>query len=307
MDWTTRAVSAPSPIPRLRRQCIDPLAFLGAHLIADALSGFDLGIPGARLAPSDDRSRIGGDRPLGALIELPGWSVLADPAFEDLIRRLHRRLETFAADLLQVFTGQREPPPPWRRHRLRPYPQIARGLAALPLSAAGQAGCCALAAALQDLPPTLAGRLSRMDPARRMQLMTLNQPCYALNLHAPVRNCAGAPLSETALVHLTLQPKLFSGIGGAGLLALAGIPSVRIQRGQGIFSTESWHHRAAFQRDFAGFNQATGQTAGQTRGQRVGHGSGHPVAPTLMGDAPDVSFEPVRRFLDPLRGWVADR
>jgi hypothetical protein len=49
--------------------------------------------------------------------------------------------------------------------------------------------------------------------------MTLNLPCYALNLHAPLANAVDAPLIEADGVYLILQTKLFSGIGGAGLLA----------------------------------------------------------------------------------------
>ena len=265
---------------RLRRQAIDPLAFLGAHLIHGSLAEFDLGIPGARLAMPDERLTIRGDRPLGCLIELPGWQVLGDPAFEDLIRRLHRRLELLAADLLEVFTGQRRAPSPWHRHALRPHADIARGLGALPVSARIRAGLCELSLALRDLPVSTARRLERSDARRRMDVMTLNQPCYALNLHAPERNHLGAVLNDAALVHLTIQPKLFSGIGGAGLLGLGGVPAVRILRGEGRSSVESWHRRGRFQREFAEFNQR------------------------LQGDDPDIRFRPLKRFVDPSTGWA---
>jgi hypothetical protein len=265
---------------RLRRQAIDPLAFLGAQLIHASLAGFDLGIPGARLAMPDERLTIRGDRPLGCLIELPGWQVLGDPVFEDLIRRLHLHLESLAADLLEVFTGHRRAPSPWHRHALRPHAEIARGLAVLPVSARIRAGLHALSLALGDLPPKTARHLQRIDPARRMDLMTLNQPCYALNLHAPERNRPDATLEDAEVVHLTIQPKLFSGIGGAGLLGLGGVPSVRILRGEGRLSVESWHRRGRFQRAFAERNQR------------------------LQGDNLDIRFGPLRRFVDPSTGWA---
>jgi hypothetical protein len=267
---------------RLRRQAIDPLAFLGARLIHESLTGLDLGVPGARLAKPDDRPAIRGDRPLGCLIELPGWQVLADPAFEALIRRLHLRLETLAADLLEVFTGQRRAPLPWHRHPLRSSREIAKGLAAQPMSVGTRAGLRALSRALRDLSASTAYRLRLADPRRRMDLMTLNQPCYALSLHAPERNRPGARLEDAGLVHLAIQPKLFSGIGGAGLLMLGGVPSVRILRGEGCLSVESWQHRSAFQRDFAQFNQI------------------------VQADAPDIRFEPLKRFSDPHTGWHSD-
>jgi hypothetical protein len=265
---------------RLRRQGIDPLAFLGAHLLYDTLAGFDLGIPGARLDMPDDRLTIRGDRPLGCLIELPGWALLADPAFEDLIRRLHLRLDRLASDLLALFTGHRRPPAPWERHTLRPQAEILRDLAAFPLSATVRAGLEHLALLLRDLPTAAAGRLDGADSPRRTHLMTLNQPCYALNLHAPDRNRADAPLRDAPVVHLIIQPKLFSGIGGAGLLGLGGVPSVRILRGEGRFSIESWHRRTDFQRSFAQFNQ------------------------TLLADNPNIHFDSLRRFMDPTTGWA---
>jgi hypothetical protein len=265
---------------RLRRQAIDPLAFLGARLIYESLDGVDLGIPGARLALPDDRSTIRGERPLGCLIELPGWQVLADPAFEGLIRRLHLRLEALAADLLEVFTGQRSAPSPWHRHALRPTPQIASTLAGLPFSAAVRAGLGSLSRELRDLPASTARRLVRTDPARRMDLMTLNQPSYAVNLHAPEANVPGATLQDAGILHLSIQPKLFSGIGGAGLLGLGGVPSVRILRGEGRASIESWYRRSRFQRDFAEFNQG------------------------LQDADPGIHFQPLKRFEGPHTGWV---
>ena len=265
---------------RLRRQAVDPLTFLGAHLIDESLAGFDLQLPGARRLQPEDRLAIRGERPFGCLIELPGWKVLDDVAFEDLVRRLHLHLETLAAQLLEVFTGQRRPPLPWHRHPLRASAEIARGLAALPLSVGTRAGLRALSGALRDLSASTTRRLERADPMRRMDLMTLNQPCYALSLHGPDRNRPGATLEDAGVVYLAIQPKLFSGIGGAGLLGLGGVPSVRILRGEGRSSAESWHRRGRFQRAFAEFNRSH------------------------QGDASDIRFQPVKRFVDPSTGWV---
>lgn len=79
---------------------------------------------------------------------------------------------------------------------------------------------------------------------------------------------------------MILQTKLFSGIGGAGLLSLEGIPSVRILRGKGAFTLEQWHHRARFQRDFALYNT-----------QR-------------LADMEGIEPHPVRRFVDTTQGWM---
>jgi hypothetical protein len=110
--------------------------------------------------------------------------------------------------------------------------------------------------------------------------MTLNQPCYSLNVCSPAPNLPARPLDEAPDVLLVLQIKLFSGIGGAGLPSLGGIPSVRILRGEGTFTPEQWHHRVRFQRNFARFNERR-----------------------LAGMA-GVTSDPPRRFAGSTRGWV---
>ncbi len=265
---------------RLRRQALDPISFLGARLICDALSALDLGLPGAGLLPPDDPAVIVGKRPLGCVIRLPGWSVLGGPDFEVLIRRIHVRLATLAADLLECFTGEREPPPPWQRHPLLPRREISARILAGPFTSGVRDGLECLAAALRPLAPRTAARLARASPAVRTHLMTLNHPAYALNLHAPRCRSPAHGLAEAPVVHLIIQPRLFSGIGGAGLLTLGGVPSVRILRGQGTFSLAQWQQRARFQRAFACFNRdAPGADA---------------VTAAL----------PIRRFVDFERGWV---
>lgn len=265
--------------PRLRRQALDPIAFLGARLVADALSGLDLGIPGAALWDPDEGAVLRGERPLGCVIALPGWAAITVPAFEDLVRRIHGRLDALAVELLRVFTGQDGPPPPWTRHPLLPAREIAHRLRAWPGSERARRGLTRLGGTLRGLSAATAARLARANPATRMDLMTLNQPAYALNLHAPHPLPPGCTLAQAPLVHLIIQPRLFSGIGGAGLLTLRGVPSVRVLRGRGTFSAEQWHHRAGFQRRFARYNL-----------ERLG------------ADDP-VTTLPVRRFLGLEQGW----
>jgi hypothetical protein len=267
---------------RLRRQSLDPLTFLGARLVTDALGGIDLGIPGADLLASDNQTVLVGGRPLGAVISLPGWWVLESPAFEGLVRRIHRRLEWLAALVLEAFTGHPEAPIPWQRHPLLPVPEIRSRITGLPFTDTARDGLIALAGALRGIAPRVAQRIARATPVRRMDLMTLNQPSYAMNLRA-----AGVvgESPEEARVQLIIQPKLFSGIGGAGLLTLGGVPSVRVLRGQGTFSNPQWARRARFQRAFACFNEERLQEA---------EGAGAAFRPS-----------PVRRFAGPALGWVA--
>jgi hypothetical protein len=268
---------------RLRRQALDPLSFLGARLVTEALEGIDLGVPGAFLVPVDEWAVLRGERPLGAVMTLSDWAVLESPGFEDLMRRVHQRLEWLAGSLIESFTGRRETPRPWHRHPLLPVREIAARVDRLPLGDLVRDGLMHLAGALRGLAPDTARWLAGATPARRMGLMTLNQPSYAMNLHATASQ--GHPMAEGALVHLIIQPKLFSGIGGAGLLTLGGVPSVRVLRGQGTFGADAWPRRARFQRAFACFNQerllARGGTEDGVRPSRV------------------------RRFAGPALGWVA--
>jgi hypothetical protein len=176
-----------------------------------------------------------------------------------------------------------EPPSPWHRHCLLPVGEIRARIAGLPFCAEVKGGLLDLAAGLRWLAPETVRWLARATPARRMALMTLNQPCYALNLHAAGSQCD--PLADEAEVHLSIQPKLFSGIGGAGLLSLRGVPSVRVLRGHGTFSGAQWERRAHFQREFACFNQR------------------HLVETEGAADA--VRASPVRRYAGPARGWVS--
>lgn len=266
--------------PMLRRQALDPLAFLGARLIHECLADLPLADCGASLLPLHEDEALAGQYPLGCLIRIPGWSLLDHPAFESLVRGIDRRIGATAAELLAAFTGRKEPPTSWHRHPLLPRRQIQANLEGQPWSDQVRSGLGLLAERLRDLPPALAQRLGRGPAARRKHHMTLNQPCYSLNLCAPATNLATRPLEKAPEVWLIAQTKLFSGIGGAGLLSLEGVPSVRILRGKGAFSLEQWHRRARFQREFALYNSER------------------------LADTERMELDPVRQFVDTDHGWV---
>jgi hypothetical protein len=213
-------------------------------------------------------------------VRLPGWEVLAETAFEDLIRRLHGRLMDTAAELRAAVTGASSVPAPWQRHPPRSGPAIAAALAELRLPPGLLAELGRLTDALRELPQPVLARLRRSTPALRKHLLTLNPPSYALNLFAPGRNRPEAPVAAAGHIYLSVQPKLFSGTGGAGLLALDGLASVRVCRGAGHFSEAEWRRRAAMQRAFALHN------AERLRGL-IGGGCG-----------------PVRRLVDFVQGWA---
>ncbi|MEA3640215.1 MAG: hypothetical protein VBE63_09760 [Lamprobacter sp.] len=314
--------------PMLMRQCLDPLSFLGSALLYERLADLDLENAGEHIgagadnranAGSGDRSRTGitllppdpaatcaGQRPLGCLLRIAHWDVLATAAFEQFIRRLHRRLAETATLLLQAFTGATQPPAPWQRHRLLPSARIAEQLGQLGLSAESHAGLLALAHGLHDLPDPVAQALRRAAPARRMHCMTLNQPCYSLTL-SPMDARGHPSLSRDEPLLLSLQVKLLSGIGGAGLCSFPGIPSVRVLRSQGCFSDADWRQRADFQRRFATYNSHALRTTGT--GNSAGNGMGNsPVnGPGSGSDAgvgkTELKCGPIAQLRDFATGW----
>ncbi|WPL19059.1 hypothetical protein Thiowin_04163 [Thiorhodovibrio winogradskyi] len=258
--WRTReldAIATPQPLgattnPRERRQLLDPLSFLGGALIAAALKDVDFSAVGGRLLATDTQAMVRGERPPGCLIELPNWNRLGAPSFEPLMRSIHQRLARLSARIYQAVVGQDGPPPPWHRHRLSPAHQRHVALRALGLPEPVTAALDTLTNALRDLSPATAARLQHASPATRKHCMSLNQPCYGINLYAPQPNTANNPVMASRPVYLLLSAKLFSGIGCAGLLPIGAVPSVRVMRGAGAFNTEDWQTRAAWQQAFAG-------------------------------------------------------
>jgi len=240
--------------PYRSRQCLDPLSFIWPRLLQDCLPESDLAALGARLLEPDSGAVCAGRRPLGALLQLADWDQLRAPAFERLVRSAHIRIDRFSRDLLRCLTGTEHPPAEWQRHRLLPLEAIAGNLAASALSAENQAVMLKLAAALRDIPQPVLERLRHGPRYRRVHCMSLNQPCYSLSMSALPGAEEHADWLDHRAPRLNLQLKLFSGIGGAGLISLPGIPSVRVVRGRGCFSPADWRQRTEFQRAFAAYN-----------------------------------------------------
>ncbi|MBK5970848.1 MULTISPECIES: hypothetical protein [Thiorhodovibrio] len=255
-DAELKAIAAQQPLAatrdlKERRQLLDPLSFLGGALFTAALQDLDLAPIGARLLDTDAEAIIRGERPPGCLIELPGWNVLGEPAFEAIMRAIHQRIAHLSAQLSQAFVGHNEPPPPWHRHRLLPAAERLAAVHALSLPAELEASLKFLGEGLRDLSPATAARLQHASPRTRQHCMSLNQPCYGVNLYTPLANTLKAPVIASRPVYLLLSAKLFSGIGCAGLLPIGATPSVRVLRGEGEFSPQDWHARAAWQHAFA--------------------------------------------------------
>ena len=239
-----------------RRRVLDPLTALGSRLIHEHLQRCNFSNWNAQLIPYRDLPRGDETGLIGCLIRLPGWQVLPTRSFRTLLAQVHHGIEECTRAVLQAFTGRNDIPPPWSRWPLLPRPDIHRNLKDLPYSPPVLGDLGYLADTLQSLSPkTLDGLRHR--PRQRIQHLSLNPPSYALNLYSPQPNGPQQTLIDSSPIYLIIQPKLFSAVGGAGALPLAGIPSVYVRRGIGRFSETAWRLRAEFQREFLQFNQSS--------------------------------------------------
>jgi len=261
-----------------RRRVLDPLTALGSRLIHERLQCHDFGDWGAQLLPYQDLPQGDETGLIGCLIRLPGWQVLTSPQFRALLGQVHHTIEDSAGALLQAFTGHSDIPPRWSRWPLLPRADIHQNLHDLAYSEAVTTGLGELADTLRTLSTKTIERL-RHRPRQRIRHLSLNPPSYALNLYSPRRNCRKQALIDASPVYLIIQPKLFSAVGGAGSLPLAGTASVYIRRGVGRFTETAWRRRAEFQREFLRFNRSS------------------------LKQYADQSLPPVRRLTGFQQGW----
>ena len=237
----------------LQRRLLDPLAFVAPAVIAERLGAFDLDDSAMKLLPFHSVDSIHAHKPVGCLIRLSDWAVLRSSAFLHSIDRIHACIAETSAQLQEAFTGHAQPPDSWRRHALLPPSAIRSNLSKLGFSARTTAALHHLAGALSDVSPRMMAFLKKHESTRRRHLV-LNNPCYALNLYAPTHNSLADPLIAVREVYLIIRVKLFSAIGGAGLLCLNEVPCVRIVREQGSFSEPLWRQRTRFQSGFVSYN-----------------------------------------------------
>jgi|GEM_PF-1113127 len=262
----------------LRKRFLDPLLYLGAALVEERLRQSNFSADGLQLLPVNAASSIHKGLALGCLLRLDEWSVLNAPGFVEAIETIHRCMQTSSEELLAAFTGHTDTPAIWERHPLLPHRKIVDNIGRMGFSGALDSRLRYLASELRDLSAQNIDYLKR-HKAARLRHMTLNNPCYAINLYAPRHNQLDQPLIEAQEIYLSVQVKLFSAIGGSGLVPLRGFPCVRIVRGSGEFSETKWRKRARFQREFATYNY------------------------TMIKDSFDMEHLVDYKFIDPLLGW----
>ncbi len=266
------------PNDLLRKRLLDPLLYLGAALVEERLRRSNFNADGVQLLPFSAAASIHKGLALGCLLRLDEWTVLNTSGFVAAIETIHQCIQTSSEELLAAFTGHTDPPAIWERHPLLPHPKIVDNIGRMGFSEALDSRLRDLARELRDLSALNMDYLKR-HKAARLRHMTLNNPCYAMNLYAPRHNQSDQPLIEVQEIYLSVQVKLFSAIGGSGLVPLRGFPCVRIVRGSGEFSETMWRKRARFQREFVTYNHS------------------------MIKDSFDIDHFVDYRFIDLLLGW----
>ncbi len=262
----------------LRKHYLDPLLYLGAAMVEERLRQRKFSAAGMQLLPFNAADSIQKALPLGCLVRLDEWAVLNTSGFIEAIETIHDCIETTSQAVLAAFTGCTDPPAIWQRHALLPSQVIVDNIRQLGFSEVIVSKLRHLANVLRDVSGRSMAYLKHHKTARQYHL-TLNNPCYALNLYAPHQNQIAQPLIDADEIYLTIQAKLFAAIGGSGLVALKGIPRVRIVRGAGEFNETLWRRRTEFQREFTAYNYA------------------------MTKDSFDIEHRVDYRFIDPSVGW----
>ena len=223
-----------------RRSLIDPVAFLGEHVLHDVLDGAPLP-PGARVLPGD----VGRDRALGLAtgwkLALPDWETVAAPAMRVLLAQIHARAREAYDAIRRAMTGSTDLPGPWRRPALLAPEQVAESLDALPwLSPGARAGLLTLRDALREVTARQMALL-RDRPGLANRFLSLEDLSYNISI-TPVPGNPGTPC-------LTVQVKLISYIGSSPALGGA-VASIIDRAGGPVLTAADAGTRRDFQQAF---------------------------------------------------------
>jgi len=235
----------------LRRVLFDPISAVAVNVLNDVLGDLDGDL--IRIPGWTPEQVISLGRPIGFHARLSrGWDTLLEPGFGDLLVEIHRRLDRTYRRLREAFLGTGDDFLVWARHRLYPPSVIKQRIRAMSgLSDRVRRDLCILAHVLRDIPSSVMTGL-RMVPSRQL-IMAIEGLAYAVSLYCDEFNDCSRPISGSGNVYLVYQVKLFSPVGGAGVVGLNGVHAVRLRRGCGpvSFTERDMRRRLAFQKGFA--------------------------------------------------------
>ncbi|MBU8857714.1 MULTISPECIES: hypothetical protein [unclassified Micromonospora] len=204
-----------------RRALVDPIAYLAAQIMRDALQTTPLPA-GCRLAGEADLPRDGG--PVGLKVAVPGWDFLHQAACARLLVHLHDVAAGAYAQLRQCFTGSPAAGEalPWSRPGLLPPGQVAANLDDLAwLCESSRRGLLVLRSLLRDVTPGEM-TLMRADMDLANRCLTLAGLDYHLGFWSPPQPDRSPGRQP---VYLVMQFKLLSAIGSSPAIA-GGVASI---------------------------------------------------------------------------------
>ncbi len=241
------------PCPYVRRRLVDPLSFLGPHLVYD-LHQDRITLPDdAIIVQPDDELTVQQGLPLGLHVLFPkGWRSLTDPSFRIYLRRLHQSLSQAADELFRAFTGKSAVAPIGTRHDLLDFHTITKHLDKIVwISAASRLGLQEMASWLRPAPESLLQTSARHE-RWAIHHVILNGLAYTLSLTADAPIQLGV---NSAPVWLNISVRLFTDVGGAGVFGCSGASSLMLDRGKDICTDQEmvqrWKFQEAFQRSVA--------------------------------------------------------
>lgn len=188
--------------------------------------------------------------PPGVAIELPDWDALLDPGFIPDLSSLQQIVVDTFADLRQAFTGQRTPAPHWTRHPLLEPSEIEANLERLDLPEEARSLLVRLAYVLRTITPRH-GAFFKRNKSLRVRNMMMNGANFSVGLISMAPNLEPLAIDQAGPLWLTLQHKMLSTMGSAGIFSNALSPIIRIARNARHFSAEEEALRIEFQNEFS--------------------------------------------------------
>lgn len=238
-----------------RRRLLDPVTVAAGRMLAE-LAEREALFSNHEIFVADAREEVRRGLAPGFKVRLAGgWSNLRDAVFLDDLRRFHGAMTKQFEDVQEAFTGRREPAAPGTRHRLLGRGEIRRRIRNLRLSERSTRSLLLLGETLRDASERFLRR-SEAHPRMRKQHLAMNGLNYSTGLYTPRRHRRSAPLRDADDVWLVIQVKLFSDVGGAGMIYNSEAGIVEIARRARLFTEGEAALRGDFQRQFLNFTSA---------------------------------------------------
>lgn len=236
----------------LRRRLVDPISFLGNNLIFDIHENFITVPTEIKINKPDHISTINNNLQLGFNAKINNNNdFIGSPVFQKYLKDLHSSLQNVYTDIAYAFTGVRESAVCGKRHALLDKTEILKRLNQLNyLSRSSRQGLEQLVSTLKRPPIFLMKRIFTHD-RRVIHHIPTNGLCYAFSIAQESVVYEGEDSKDNLVMNIL--PKMFSDIGGAGLVGLEGTGCVLLNRGHGSYNEEQMLERWKYQEEFLSY------------------------------------------------------